>query len=316
MEELSVLRKTLATVVTMMCSLAFGQAASRNPIQANHIFRPLHSKSRTLEERYTALSCGLVIIQAGPSLGTGFYISPDGDLVTALHVLGTETFAPGAGSSWNINLQHPVTVTIKTQKETFPLNLEGNLQADGDTWGTDVTILKTGKPTECWFKIGDDKLVKTGEHVISLGFPGLAFGSLSLYTGIVSAKLKTGLIGGFSVLGQPLQRTNDLIRVQMPISAGVSGAPVINDSDEVIGVVTQAGASSPDLDDLIQKQRMKDQSGLKSTEPDPLALIAHLAGTFHEFASPGYGDAVPLSYLPEKALQANRKRALFSRPRQ
>lgn len=316
------LRKTLALITfACLCCLATAQVAALKP--KSHV-PPVRSPQANLEARYSALSCALVVIQSGPRLGTGFYISPDGDLVTALHVLGDKTYEAVASppsslfvnTQWRINLSHPLSVTIKSRTDEFSVVLDGNLQADGDTWGTDVTVLKTGKPTHCWLKIGDDKLVKTGQHVIAMGFPGLAFGSLSLYTGIVSAKLKSGLITGTSVNGQPLQQTNDFIRVQMPISTGVSGAPVINDRDEAIAVVTQAGASFPDLDQLVQLQRTKDLAGTpKNREPDPLSAVAHLAEVFHDFSSPGYGDSVPLSYLPEKTLQANRKSALFSRPR-
>jgi hypothetical protein len=92
---------------------------------------------------------------------------------------------------------------------------------------------------------------------------------------------------------------------------------VINDRNEAIAVVTQAGASTPDLDALIQSQRTKDlAAGGSSKEPEPLSAVAHLAEIFRDFASPGYGDSVPLSYLPEKTVQANQRLALSFRPRQ
>jgi hypothetical protein len=308
-----VLRNNLAIITIAFLSCLSTAQTGLRPIKPP---KPLYSQKRSLEDRYSSLSCGLVVIQSGLKLGTGFYVSPDGDVVTALHVIGDRTADPTTTpGAWNIQLRHPNSITIKNHKETFDVNLEGNLQADGDTWAADVTVLKTGKPTDCWFKIGDDKLAKTGEHVIGMGFPGLAFGSLSLYTGIISAKLKSSLIAGRTSSGQSLQQTNEFIRVQMPISTGISGAPVINDRDEVIAVVTQAGASFPDLDSLIEKQRMKDQAGLtdQSTEPDPLSAIAHLGEVFRDFASPGYGDSVPLSYLPARILQANRKSSLSGR---
>jgi S1-C subfamily serine protease len=313
-----VLRKNLAMVtVALLCCLAAAQVTpTKRGAYSTKRVPPIRSGQATLEARYSALSCALVVIQSGPRLGTGFYISAEGDLVTALHVIGDKTVEP-QGVGWKINLLHPPTVTIRNHKEEFSVVVDGNVQADGDTWATDITVLKTGKPTDCWLKIGDDKIVKPGQHVIAMGFPGLAFGSLSLYTGIVSAKLKSGLIMGTLTNGQSFQQTNDFIRVQMPISAGVSGAPVINDKNEAIAVVTQAGASTPDLDALVQSQRTKDlAAGGPSKEPEPLSAVAHLAEVFRDFASPGYGDSVPLSYLPAKTVQANQKLALSSRPRQ
>ena len=312
------LRKNL-TVVTLalLCCLATAQVPPpKRGTQSAKRVPPIRSGQTTLEERYSALTCALVVIQSGPRLGTGFYVSPDGDLVTALHVLGDKTYE-AQGSGWKINLLHPPFVTIKNHKEEFSVVVDGNVQPDGDTWATDITVFKTHKPTDCWLKIGDDKSVKPGEHVIAMGFPGLAFGSLSLYTGIVSARLKSGLIMGTTIAGQSLQQTNDFIRVQMPISTGISGAPVIDDKNEAIAVVTQAGASTPDLDALTQQQRTKDlAAGGPSKEIDPLSAVAHLAEIFRDFASPGYGDSVPLSYLPAQTVQANRKLALSFRLRQ
>ncbi len=298
--------KSLA-LITLACCVASAQAAPHK----NH-----PPKQLSLEDRFPALACSLVVIQTGNRLGTGFYINADGDLVTALHVLGDKIFEPQNTGGIKISLVHVPTATIKNHKEEFSVKLDGNLQTDGDTWGTDITVLKTGRPTDCWLKIGDDKLTKVGQHVIAMGFPGLAFGSLSLYSGIVSGKLKSSLITGKTLTGQPLLQTNDFIRIQMPISPGISGAPVINDMDEAIAVVTQAGAWSDDLDALTKLQQVRDSSGTPpDTQIDALSAVAHLAEIVHNFASPGYGDSVPLSYLPPKTLQGIRKPSSSSQQR-
>jgi hypothetical protein len=95
----------------------------------------------------------------------------------------------------------------------------------------------------------------------------------------------------------------------MPISAGLSGAPVIDDENRAVAIVTNAGGWTQDLDHLL----LAFHSGaFEAPQPPPnpqqppnsitfslnsMALTAELAGLFHDFASPGYGDAVPLRYL-------------------
>jgi len=273
-----------------------------------HFLRP-HREVEDLAERYQALACALVVIQSGNSVGTGFYVSGDGDIVTALHVIGAKTYQALANGTFNINLASPPFMTVRSSKEQMIIPI-ANLENNGDAWGADVVRVKTGKPAPCWLRTADDTLAKPGQHVVALGFPGLAFGSLTLYTGIISAKLKSDLIVGTTTTGQPLKSTVDYLRVQMPISTGISGSPVIDDENRAIAVVTQAGAWSSDLDLLIQFQRMRETApNAGSTPADFSSVVAHLAQVFHEFASPGYGDAVPLRYLKKQGPQVNQQPA-------
>ena len=180
------------------------------------------------------------------------------------------------------------------------------MEVNADDWIYDLALLKSGKTAPCWLETGNDKLVTTGQHVLTMGFPGLAFGSLSLYTGIVSAThLRSDLVMGFTIQNEMLKPSNDFIRVQMPISTGISGAPIIDDENRVVAVVTQAGAWGPDLETLTQLRESILRSG--ANQPGNILNLAsatgHLAELFRDFASPGYGDAVPLSYLAPKAKQ-------------
>jgi S1-C subfamily serine protease len=174
-----------------------------------------------------------------------------------------------------------------------------NVDGNADNWGYDVAIFHTKRHTNCWLAIGDDKGANPGDHVLTLGFPGLAFGSLTLYSGIMSARLQELLPAGKTAKGELILPSNDFLRVQMPISPGISGAPIIDDENRVIGVVTTAGAWSQDLEQLTEFQRMRDQqqNQLPPGMIDLAAATAHLASMIHDFASPGYGDAVPMHYL-------------------
>jgi S1-C subfamily serine protease len=117
-----------------------------------------------------------------------------------------------------------------------------------------------------------------------------------MYSGIIVARLKNELPVA-TVPGGALKHSNDFLRVQMPISTGISGGPLLDDENHVIAVVTEAGAWGSDLELLTQKWK---SMSLGIPQPDislDLAETAHLAEIVHDYASPGYGDAVPVSYL-------------------
>jgi S1-C subfamily serine protease len=267
----------------------------------HHIFES-HQEGNDLEGRFNDIKCALVIIQSDGRQGTGFYISADGDIATASHVLGDRTFRENKDGTFQITLITPLVITItnsRGEKIEFP---HSSIELNADAWGADVALIKSNKAVGCWLRTGHDDLVKPGQHLIAMGFPGLAFGSLSLYTGIMSARLKSELIIGTTVDGKPVKATNELIRVQMPISTGLSGAPVIDDENRVISVVTSAGAWTRDLDVLVQLQRLNAFAVPPSPNPQQtnlnvFSVLGQLAGIFHDYLSPGYGDSVPMSYL-------------------
>jgi S1-C subfamily serine protease len=263
-----------------------------------------HRDSDNLEQRVDDLSCALLVLQSGDRLGTGFFINGEGDVVTASHVLGDRTFQR-EGQQMRITITPAQQIIVRTHDSQFMVPAT-SIENDADQWSADLAVLRTGHHSTCWLQIGDDERVRSGQHIIALGFPGLAFGSLALYTGIISARLRSGLVIGRTVQGEPLTGNNDVFRVQMPISPGISGAPVIDDENRAIAVVTAAGAWSDLLEALTQLSRR----GLMpvpapNTVDLPLA-IAQLATLFHDYASPGYGDAVPLNYLRRTAVPPSR----------
>jgi hypothetical protein len=125
----------------------------------------------------------------------------------------------------------------------------------------------------------------------------------------MSARLKTNLPMAILSTGQPLIPSNEFIRVQMPISSGLSGAPIIDDENRAVAIVTQAGGWTQDLDHLLLAFHGGAFQTPAPQQATPLppntitfsinlgAVTAQLAGLFHDYASPGYGDAVPLHYL-------------------
>ncbi|HEY0703384.1 MAG TPA: serine protease [Candidatus Acidoferrales bacterium] len=287
-------------------------AAPKHESQFHHLFRP-HRDVDNLQQRYADLKCGVVLIQVGPKLGTGFFISADGDMATASHVLGDRTFSRNPDGSIKVNIAVPSAFTITNSAGKVETISAHAIDVNPDAWVADVAFVKTGIKTPCWFSQADDQQSAPGQHLITLGYPGLSFQALTLYTGIMSARLTTTLPTVILDTGEPVKAPNEFIRVEMPISAGLSGAPVIDDENRVVGIVTNAGGWTADLDRLM----LAYHGGAFATPPAPaptqpneitfnlngMAVVAELAGLFHDFASPGYGDAVPMRYLKKPPQQ-------------
>ncbi len=139
------------------------------------------------------------------TLGSGFIISADGDILTNAHVV--------AGAD---------EVMVKlTDKREFKAKVLG---ADKRT---DIALIKieaSGLPV---VKIGDPNKLKVGEWVVAIGSP---FGfDNSVTAGIVSAK------------GRSLPQENfvPFIQTDAAINPGNSGGPLFNMRGEVVGVNSQ-----------------------------------------------------------------------------
>lgn len=276
--------------------------------------------NQNLQERYDHLRCAMVTISweetvtvptIAPALfpaatqsftvkhfGTGFYTSPDGNIVTAAHVVGNKSWSdPGTGMV--VTLATPEIWVIQDCNHQSRNVERSKLDQTPEDWGADLATLKSGWKSPSWLKIVNAESVRPGEHVITMGFPALAFGSLSIYSGIVSAKMKLDLVLGVTKENSPVRSPNDFVRIQMPISVGLSGAAVIDDQNHAIAVVSMAGASSPILDYLVGLANTQNLSLSQNGQHNvdwPWA-VGELARTQREFSSPGYGDSVPLSYL-------------------
>jgi S1-C subfamily serine protease len=314
--------RILATIAIAFClaHLTAGQVPPPKHESAFHHIFAAHRDVDNLQQRVEALTCALVLIEAGPRVGTGFYISADGDVATASHVLGDRSFAVNADQTIQVNIATPTTIWVtnsKGERKEFPIAL---LEQNADAWMADIARIKTGATPSCWLQQADDLRSHPGEHLITMGFPGLSFQTLTLYEGIMSARLKTNLPIGMAKIGDAtvaVVPTNEYLRVQMPISTGLSGAPIIDDENRVIAVVTNAGFWTPDLDHLLMAFRggaFNPPSPATPQPPSPpntvtftlngLGVTAELAQLVHDYASPGYGDAVPLRYLKKPVPQS------------
>jgi S1-C subfamily serine protease len=310
-----VLQKTLAVITfAFLCSLVTAQVAPPKRESRWHHEFSRHRENDNLPQRFAQLRCAFVLIRTTTDFGTGFFVSSDGDIATAAHVLGQRTFLDAGAGKMTASLTLPTSFIIVDSdgKSTeIPAN---SVEKNGDAWGADVALVKSGIHTNCWLALAPDDKGTPGEHLVTLGFPGLAWGSLSMYTGIMSAIIKPEFVVGITNKGEGVKPQNDFIRVQMPVSPGLSGAAIINDENRVIGILTNAGASTRDIDLLIQLNHLNAFAVAPPVVAPPTAgqqqvtwnlnvfsIVAQLAESLRNFASPGYGDAVPIHFLKKES---------------
>src|SRR5512138_159706 len=138
--------------------------------------------------------------------GTGFFISPDGYILTNNHMVEKDKTTR-------------VTVTT-TAGDDYEAKIIGNDP------GTDLALLKIEAKGMPFAELGDSSLTKVGEWVLAIGNPlGL---DNTVTAGIVSYK-------GRSIDTQSYQ---DFIQTDAAINRGNSGGPLINMKGEVIGITS------------------------------------------------------------------------------
>jgi len=139
-----------------------------------------------------------------PVGGTGFFITPDGYILTNNHLVEKDKTIR-------------VTVTTLAGKEY-------DAEIVGTDPGTDLALLKIKAKDMPFAELGDSAQVKVGEWVLAIGNPlGMEH---TVTAGIVSYK-------GRSIDTQSYQ---DFIQTDAAINRGNSGGPLINMRGEVIGI--------------------------------------------------------------------------------
>ncbi len=137
--------------------------------------------------------------------GTGFFISPDGYILTNNHI---------------VEKSEKVTVNTIQGKEY-------EAKVVGTDSMTDIALLKIEAKDTPFAELGDSAKMKVGEWVVAIGNPyGL---DNTVTAGIISAKGRD--------LGDP-STLQDFIQTDAAINRGNSGGPLINMRGEVIGITS------------------------------------------------------------------------------
>ena len=142
-----------------------------------------------------------VTVRTEKGLGSGFFISNDGYLITNYHVIENES-QPTIVLSSGISL--PVEI-IRWDKYF------------------DVALLKASINAVTAIKIGEKDAIKNGEEVFAIGSPK----DISL-----AQTISRGVISAYRPGEKPM------IQTDVSVNSGNSGGPLLNNENEVIGIVT------------------------------------------------------------------------------
>jgi len=143
--------------------------------------------------------------------GSGFFVSPDGDIITNRHVVSDETA--------------DYTVVMQDGKK-LPAKVLGR-----DTVN-DIAMLKVEGDSFPFITFGDSDKIEVGQSVIAIGYALGRFGN-SVSSGIISGVQRSIQAGdGFN----QSESLYDVIQTDAAINPGNSGGPLLNLRGEAIGV--------------------------------------------------------------------------------
>jgi Trypsin-like peptidase domain/TPR repeat len=151
------------------------------------------------------------------TLGTGFFVSPDGLLVTNQHVIEGANSISAISNNGSIFLFEHVVAHPP---------------------GVDIAILKFHATDVPFLKLGQSTTAVEGQKVIVIGNPTGLMGTVS--DGIISA----------------FRENRSMIQISAPISHGSSGSPVMDENGQVIGVATLISAEVQNLNFAIPVEQV------------------------------------------------------------
>jgi S1-C subfamily serine protease len=150
-------------------------------------------------------------------LGTGFFISPDGEVVTNRHVV------EGAGSIAAINNNGAMFLFERVVAQPA---------------GMDLAILKFRATAVPFLTLGKSTTAVEGQKVIVIGNPTGLTGTVS--DGIISA----------------FRENRSLIQMTAPISPGSSGSPVMDEKGGALGIATLQSLEGQNLNFAIAVEKV------------------------------------------------------------
>ena len=151
------------------------------------------------------------------ALGTGFFISPDGLVVTNRHVI------EGANSITAVNNNGAMFLFERVVAQPV---------------GVDLAVLKFRATDVPFLTLGKSTTAVEGQKVIVIGNP----------TGL-TATVSDGIISAF-------REDRSLIQITAPISRGSSGSPVMDETGQVIGVATLLSMEGQNLNFAIAVEKV------------------------------------------------------------
>jgi S1-C subfamily serine protease len=172
------------------------------------------------------------------ALGSGFFITRDGVMVTNAHVVGG---AARIVVRWRGRNGSALRILNFTRKH-------------------DLVTVQTSFDGTPAVSLADSSSVVVGQDVIVLGSPQGLEGTVS-----------TGIVGGVRTQG-----TSKILQITAPISPGSSGGPVFDSGGRVIGIATATSARGQNLNFALPVNLLRDLPpaaiSFRAATPAPLEL--------------------------------------------
>lgn len=166
--------------------------------------------------------------QIGAGLGSGFFISESGEIITNAHVVNQAAVIHIQIPSFGKHQFEADLIGIMPEKDFAIIKIRPE--------GLDLIRSVLGKIP--YLTLGDSDLMRRGDEVMALGYP----------LGQQSLKSTTGVISG---------REGGMIQMSAPINPGNSGGPSINTSGQVVGINTAGITSAQNVGYIIQINDVK-----------------------------------------------------------
>lgn len=232
------------------------------------------------------------VLVNGRRTGTGFFVSPAGYGVTAMHLVGQIL----AQASRAVPVHFERIEVVSRDGRSLPAEPVVNPDTEAAA-SYDIALLKVALQTPALLKVASYKEVVEGEEVYFMGFPFDAPGAVT-YRGTVSAKFPMRSI---EILPLHKSLASESIQIQAPVARGFSRSPLLTfKGDTVVGVVTsKLGGITPKLDEIRNGIQSSQATGsqVKFLGVDAPSSIKELIDVLDSFLSAGAGAAVSIDYI-------------------
>lgn len=147
-------------------------------------------------------------------VGSGFFLDPDGHILTNYHVIQSQVDPAYKGKS-----KLTIRINRGDGREDSP-----RIPAQVVGWDSvlDLAVLKTEVPVPGYSILGGGGAVRPGQRIYAIGSPGG-----------LEATVTAGVVSAF---GRRFLQLGEVYQVDVPINPGNSGGPVYDEAGSVIGV--------------------------------------------------------------------------------
>jgi S1-C subfamily serine protease len=149
--------------------------------------------------------------EAGPSLGTGFFVDPAGHLITSYHVIAGAERIGCRTADGNV---HEATVARASQMN-------------------DLALLQVNFRPAHYLSLAARGALHAGDRVFTVGY------GAPNYLGVNEPRFTEGSI---SALSGP-NADDAWMQITVPIQPGNSGGPVVNETGQVVGIIAATAAT-------------------------------------------------------------------------